>query len=195
MKPRFYKRRRLLNGFFKVDEFLVSPPKEDGGYGPRRRLLVLDRGDAVGVLLIKRETRKVVMIRQFRFAAYPKTDGWLTEIVAGMIDHGESPEETARRETMEEAGYEIGALQHITNFFPSPGGSSERIFLFAADVTEHDLRTQGGGVAAEGEDIRIVELTFDEVRQMAERGEIQDAKSLIAIQWLLARLSATGRST
>lgn len=193
MKPLVEKRERLVDGFFKVDLYHVRLPALDGTLTPVRKQLVLDRGDAVGVLLYCPATAKVIFVRQFRFPASQKVDGWLLEVVAGMMDEGETPEDAARRETLEESGYEVRELVRIAGFFPTPGGSNERIFLFYAEV-EPGMRTAaGGGLATEGEDLEIVEMTVDEVREGLREGAFADAKTLIAIQWLLAK-SAAGRS-
>ena len=187
MKPVIEDQQRLLDGFFNVDQFEVRLPKLDGSLSQTRKQLVLDRGDAVAVLLFRPDTQKVVLIRQFRFPASQKVDGWLLEVVAGMIDEGESPEEAAKRETMEESGYHVQSLEHISDFFPTPGGSNERIFLYYAEVTPSMRKADGGGLASEGEDIEVLEFTIEDVKTKLSRGEFNDAKTLIAVQWLMAR--------
>jgi 8-oxo-dGTP pyrophosphatase MutT (NUDIX family) len=74
---------------------------------------------------------EVVLIEQFRVGALGKTDNpWLIELVAGLIDKEEQPEEVAHREAQEEAGLVIGALWPMTKYFPSPGGSNEFVHLY-----------------------------------------------------------------
>ena len=92
-------------------------------------------------------------MRQFRYSTYEKGPGWLLETVAGVIEPVEAPEAVARRELLEEAGYRVGELESVGCFYLTPGGSSERIYLFFAEVENVDRVTDGGGVDAEGEDM------------------------------------------
>ena len=109
----------------------------------------------------------------------------LIEAIAGMIDSGETPEEAARREVEEETGLSISALQHITTFYPSPGGSSELIFLYYSEVSgEPTNRDNTGGIISEGEDILSLEISLEEALKKTRSGEIMDAKTIIGIYWL-----------
>jgi nudix-type nucleoside diphosphatase (YffH/AdpP family) len=184
-------RRRLFDDFFKVDEAMVRFERFDGTMSEVVRRLVFERGDSAAVLVVHAERRTVCLAQQFRYPAHDKGGGWLADVVAGMIEEGDTPEETARRETLEEAGFEVTAIEPIATFFVSPGGTSERIFLFCAVVTEGTRRTAGGGVASEHEDIHILEWPIEAFLAKVGAGEIQDAKTLIAGYWLkdnLARL-------
>jgi nudix-type nucleoside diphosphatase (YffH/AdpP family) len=155
-----------------------------------------ERSDAVGVLLYDPQDDAVVLVRQFRYPVYASLDpgeregdgakrAWLLEIVAGVVDEGQTVKEVAHRELLEEAGYRVrGELQPIATFYPSPGGSSERIHLFLGEVDCHQRVDKGGGIAAEGEDIQIVVLPFREAMNMIAQGEIRDAKTIIALQHL-----------
>jgi len=155
-----------------------------------------ERGDSVGVLLYEPHDDAVVLVRQFRYPVYAALDpderegdsaeqAWLLEIVAGVVDEGRTVKEVANKELLEEAGYEVeDDLQYITTIYPSPGGTSERIHLFLGKV-EHDQHiSKGGGVVAEGEDTQVVVLPFREAMDMVARGEIRDAKTIIALQHL-----------
>jgi ADP-ribose pyrophosphatase len=167
----------------------------------------LERGDSVGVLLHGPERDAVVLVRQFRYPVYAGLgpderagDGarraWLLETVAGVQDVGRSAIEVGNKELLEEAGYAVrGGLQPIATFYVSPGGTSERIFLYLGEVDAGERAGEGGGVAAEGEDIEIVELPFDEAMDMIARGEIQDAKTIIALQHLALRKTREIRFT
>ncbi|MCP5111641.1 MAG: NUDIX domain-containing protein, partial [bacterium] len=145
-------RRLLLDDFFKIEEARLRFERFDGELSPEVRRLNLDRGDAVAALLVKPKAGNVILVNQFRYPAYTNGAGWITELVAGICEIGESPEETIRREILEEAGYHVGRLEMISQFFPSPGGSSERIFLYHAEVDESLPRETGGGEPSEGED-------------------------------------------
>jgi ADP-ribose pyrophosphatase len=109
---------------------------------------------------------------------------WLLELVAGLIDKDESPEEVARREAQEEAGCTVGALLPIARYLPSPGGSDEFVHLFLGIVDSEGL---GGihGLPDEHEDIRVHLVPLAGARDMLDAGRINNAATLIALQWLL----------
>ncbi|MNZ98550.1 ADP-ribose pyrophosphatase [compost metagenome] len=155
-----------------------------GGMGPviSRELFV--RHDAVCVLPYDPVRDCVVLIEQFRVGALDKSPHpWLLELVAGLIDKDEQPEEVARREAQEEAGLSLGELWPVSAYYPSPGGSDERVHLF---VGRCDSRGAGGvhGLVEEGEDIRVLVLGFDEALAALDTGRIDNAASIIALQWL-----------
>ena len=89
-----------------------------------------------------------------------------------------------RRELEEEIGYRVTSLQHVSTFYLSPGGLSERIFLFYARVSTTQRVSVGGGLAAEGENIRVVTLPVQEALHRLQSGRILDAKTIIGLQWL-----------
>jgi len=174
---------RLYDGFFKLDQVTLRHERFDGTMSPPRAILNLERGDAVGVLLHDIERELLIFVEQFRYAAYERTgQGWVLDIIAGMMEPGESAEQVARREALEEAGYQLETLEFITTFFVSPGGTTERIHLFYAPVHTSDRMSKGGGVG--DEDIRLAELPPSEAWARVEDGRICDAKTIIALQWL-----------
>ncbi len=178
-------RRVVFDDVFKIEEATLRFERFNGQMSAPVRRLVFERGDSAAALLLNRDTQKVILIKQFRYPTYEKGPGWLCEVVAGVIDQGEQPEETIRREIREEVGYQVSDLQPIATFYVSPGGSSERIWLYYAQVREADRVGAGGGRAAEHEDIEQVELSLPELSTALQEGKIVDAKTLIAVQWLL----------
>ena len=182
-------RRVVFDDVFKIEEVRLRFERFNGQMSDPVRRLVFERGDSAAALLLNRDTQKVILIKQFRYPTYEKGPGWLCEVVAGMVDQNEPPEETIRREVHEEIGYQVGDLQPIATFYVSPGGSSERIWLYYAEVGEADRVAAGGGRAAEHEDIEQVELSLPELWTAIEEGKIMDAKTLIAVQWLQHRLA------
>src|SRR5438309_1386579 len=128
------RKRRILNDFFKVDEALLKFEKRDGTLSDTVRRLSFERGDSVSVLIFNATAKKILLVNQFKYPTLAKGPGWITEAVAGMIDEGEIPEDAARREVLEETGYAPSRLEHISTFYVSPGGSSERIVLFYAKI-------------------------------------------------------------
>ncbi|MBP9805248.1 MAG: NUDIX hydrolase [Candidatus Accumulibacter sp.] len=180
-------RRRLLDDFFKVDEAEVSFERADGSMTPPARRLVFERGDSVAAVVVHRESHSLLFTEQFRFPTLGKGSGWLLEVIAGMIDSGETPEAALRREIEEELGFAVARLEPISTFFVSPGGSSERIWLYYAEVTDSGRLSAGGGVAAEQEEIRIVRLSPDAAQAALREGRLPDAKTIIGLQWLFAK--------
>jgi ADP-ribose pyrophosphatase len=181
-------KQRLFDDFFKIDEAILRYERFDGGMSDTVRRLNFERGDSVAALIVNRDTQKVILTNQFRYPAYEKGPGWVSEIVAGVSEEGEDPEAAMRREILEETGYQVADLTRIVNFYPSPGGSSERIFLYYAEVDDTHKVAEGGGVVSEGEDIQILERSLPELWAELEAGELVDAKTLIALLWLRNKL-------
>ena len=146
-----------------------------------------ERGDAAAVLPHDPVRGTVLLVRQFRFAAArPDHDGTLIEAIAGLLDGGE-PEATVRREAEEEAGVTLRDVTRIFSLFMSPGVFTERLTFFTATYGADDRRQRGGGLAEEGEDIEILEMTLDAALDMVRTGLIHDAKTVILLQHLALR--------
>ena len=183
MKVRILKESREYDGFFKIDKAVLRHEKFDGNMSDEMTRLNFNRGDSVAVLLHDPEEDSVLMVRQFRYPAYVNDGpGWILELVAGMMAPGRSPLSVARTELLEEAGYTVDGLEHIGRFYVSPGGSSERVHLYLG--LAHRKISSGGGLTDEHEDIQIAEIPLAEAMKMVETGEICDAKTIIALQWL-----------
>ena len=183
--------KRLLDAFFKIDEYRVSYERYDGTMSPYCERLNFERGDAVGVLLFNTDRHSVVLVEQFKLPTLigrrrdnaSTQDGWITEVMAGMIGRNEDAERAAIRETLEETGYEIDDPELICRFLSSPGGTSERIFLYFAKVT--DSRRPGKDKIGVGdENIHVVEITVNDLFGKLEKGQIDDPKLALAAYWL-----------
>ncbi len=189
-KTEIRSQKRLFDDFFKIDEVIVSHERQDGTMSPDERRLVFERGDAVAVLLYDPDTNNVVIVNQFKVPSLigrrrddPGTvDGWITEAIAGMIDMNETPEQAIVRETMEETGYKIEHPQLIAKFFSSPGGTSERIFLYFAEISEADRIGKGGGL--DDEDVTVLQISANELFDHLEKKKIEDPKLIISAYWL-----------
>ncbi len=146
-----------------------------------------DRGNGAAILLYDPRRGTVLLTRQFRYPAFvnghPEP---LIEAVAGLLDE-RSPEEAIRREAEEEAGCRIVAPRRVFEAFMSPGAVTERLVFFVAEYSAADRVADGGGLAAEGEDIEVLELPLEEALAMIGRGEIMDAKTIMLLQY--AKLS------
>jgi ADP-ribose pyrophosphatase len=175
----------VYDGYFRIDRYRLRHSLHAGGMSNEIVREVFERGHAVGVLLFDPDRDEVVMIEQFRIGAFAAgAEPWLTEIVAGIIEQGETAEQVARREITEEAGIEAGELWPMVRYLVSPGGTSETVELFLGWV---DARRAGGihGLDHEEEDIRVFPLPFPEAAALVEEGKIDNAMTLIALQWLM----------
>lgn len=144
--------------------------------------LRVHRQDASAVLVYNTDSSKLILTRQFRYAVHPKSKEPLLEIVAGKIDKGETPLEAAIRETEEEIGYKIQRehIRLLTTCYASPGYTSERFFIYFAQVRNKDRTGDGGGMEAENESIEVVELPVKEFLAMVHERKIEDAKTYLA---------------
>lgn len=178
-------RQTRYQGFFTIATLRLRHALFRGGWSEVLTREVFERGDSVAVILYDPIQDKVVLIEQFRVGALRSGDNpWLVEIVAGVIEDGESPEQVARRETQEEAGCAIRHSLRVGSFYTSPGGSSEKTTLYCGIVDSTGLGGIHGSVE-EHEDIRVLVVDFAEVQSMLERGKINSALPVIGLQWLL----------
>lgn len=144
----------------------------------------VDKITGAAILIYKQDEDKVVLIKQFRVPLVDKEESVLLEVPAGLTDEGESSEKTIVREVMEETGYKIKKFNKIFSFYTSPGFNSEKLDLFWGVVTAEDKKEKGGGLDHESENITVLEIPADECMEMLDSGEIVDAKTIIALQWL-----------
>lgn len=177
-------KQECYRGFFRLEKYRLRHRLYDGSMSNEIERELFERGHAAAVLLYDPQRDRVVVQEQFRIGALELEGGpWLLEIVAGIIEPGESAEEVVRREAVEEAGCTIEALTFICEYLVSPGGTSERISLYCGMV---DSRGVGGvhGLDTEDEDILVQTVPFDEVWTWLQEGEINSASPIIALQWL-----------
>ena len=173
-----------FRGYFRMDLYRLRHRLHEGGWSREITREVFERGRAAALLPYDPVLDRVVLIEQFRIGAYAAgRRPWLIEIVAGIIESGETAEEVARRETVEEAGCKVSAVVPISDYLVSPGGASESIALFCGKV---DASKADGihGCKDEDEDIRVFTLPFAEALAKVENGEIANAAAVITILWL-----------
>lgn len=175
----------LHAGFFRMDHFRFRHRLFEGGWSPSLSREVMLRDPVAAVIPYDPVRDEVVLLEQFRGGMYAAGDErpWSIEIVAGIIEPGESAEEMARRETQEESGCTVGRLEKVMGFYPSPGGCSEHVTVFCGEV---DSTGVGGihGVAEEGEDIRVFSEKVDDAMALIKSGAIDNSIGVIGIQWL-----------
>ncbi|MFI9654082.1 NUDIX domain-containing protein [Guyparkeria sp. GHLCS8-2] len=182
----------LYRGFFSLQRYRLRFEYFDGSWSEPIEREIFERGHAVAVLPYDPERGEVVLIEQFRPGALDAPTGpWLVEIVAGMIEPGESAEDVARRESDEEAGLAIDELYPLTRYWVSPGGTTESIYLFLARVDTAQIDRDGDGrvdgqfgLDHEHEDIRVRVVPIEQAVADVEGGRIVAAAPVIALLWL-----------
>ena len=177
-------RETLYSGFFSLDLYRFRHRLFNGEMSGEVKREIFERGHAAVLLPFDPVRDEVVLIEQIRIAAFDTSESpWLLEMVAGMIEEGETIEDVARREAVEEAGLIVGRSKKMLSYLASPGGTSERLSILAGEV---DATTAKGihGLAAENEDIRVHVVSREQAYQWVEEGKIDNAATVIALQWL-----------
>ncbi|MDH5747888.1 MAG: ADP-ribose diphosphatase [Rhodospirillales bacterium] len=184
-------REAAYQGYFRIDRYRLKHRLFEGGWSGEMEREVFERGHVAGVLPYDPVLDRLVVIEQFRIGALAAMDSpwpgndfspWLLEFVAGVIDEGETPEEVARRETIEETGCEIQDMIPVYRYLSTAGSCSEYVFLYCGRV---DAANAGGiyGLTEEHENIRVLSVPSEKAFQWLDEGRIVNAKALIALQW------------
>ena len=182
-------REFLFRGFIQVEKVsfrhrLFNQPD----YSPVIQRELIHRPEAAGVLLYNDQQQRFALIEQFRVGALNDSESaWQLEIIAGVLDGDEAPEDCIRRESLEESGCEVQQLQHLFSFYPSAGACSEFFHLYAAEV---ELPKMGGifGMPDEGENIQLHLFDYSEVGTLLRNGRLRNAPVIMALQWLAQHL-------
>lgn len=178
------KKENLYKGFFKCNKYTLKHKLFAGGWSVEMQREFFERGHAAALLPYDVKNDQVVLLEQFRLGAMDsKQSPWLFELVAGMIEEGEVSSDVVKREALEEAGLTIKSCQFITNFLVSPGGTTEQIDLYVANV-DSSLASGLHGLEEEGEDIRVHVLPRETAYQWVVDGKVNNATTIIALQWL-----------
>ncbi len=175
-----------FQGFFRLEQYRLRHRKFDGEWGRPITRELFERGHAAAVLPYDPHTDEILLIEQFRAGAMSAPDGpWLLEIVAGIIEADEAPEQVVARESIEEADCQISSLIPLYDYLVSPGGTTERIVLFCGRV---DMKTIDAGSihgnGEEDEDIKVHVMPFHDALELLNTGQINSASAIIALQWL-----------
>lgn len=174
----------LYHGFFKIERYGFKHKLFAGGFSEPIYREILERGHAVAVLPYDPITDSVLLIEQIRIGALAsKSNPWLLECIAGMADGSTDYQQVAKKEALEEAGIELTDLEFMLSYLSSPGGTTERLYLYTASA---DLSQAGGifGLPSEGEDIKVHILPFNDAIQLLNDGTIDNAATVISLQWL-----------
>tara|TARA_Y200000002_G_scaffold297511_1_gene252148 strand:+ start:181 stop:762 length:582 start_codon:yes stop_codon:yes gene_type:complete len=181
-------KKNLYDGFFKMHEISLKYKKYDGSWSNEIKRELFGGAQVSAVLPFDPIKKKIVLIQQFRPGTISKnTNNYLNEIVAGIIDPGESPEIAAKRECLEETGYKIKKLTPIQGYFPAPGSSESFYHLFLGEVDSKNGK-KIMGLDKENEDILVESFEINQVKKMMQEGEFINGLTLIAIQWFFLNI-------
>lgn len=185
-------KRLVTNGFLKIFKIELTHSLFTGGESQPFQRELMERGQAVAIVLYDESRSKVVMVEQFRIGAITGPDSpWLLEFPAGVVKDGESYEDVALRECEEEVGRKPDKLHKITNCFLSPGGCTERITIFYGSIDSKGLDNTIKGLDCENEDIRVRVLDLDEALNMTKNGLICNASTILGLYWLANKTGHT----
>ncbi len=181
-RVRIVNTQTLSDDWSLLKKYTFDFQRHDGSWQQLQRE-AYDHGDGAALLLYNRERQSVILTRQFRLPAYVNgSDGMLIEVAAGLLE-GENPEERIRKEAEEETGYRIDNVEKVFEAWMSPGSVTEKLHLFVAEYQPDDKISTGGGLPEEGEDLEVLEMTFAEAMQAMKTGTINDAKTIMLLQY------------
>lgn len=186
-----HNKRRVHSNFFAVDELSLSHARFDGTQGPVLQREVFVAADAVTVLPYDPIRDVVLLVEQIRMGPLVRGDRfpWVMEPVAGRIEPGDSPEGTAHKEAMEEAGLKLGDLHHVASYYPSTGCFTEFVHSYVGIAELPETAAKLGGVDAEGEDIKGHILSRDDLMTRIAEGTLPDGPLVLSAFWLQANVA------
>lgn len=172
----------LSDNWYTLRKVTYNYLKKDGEWETQSRE-AYDRGNGAAILLYNKNSKTVILTRQFRLPTYLNGNetGMMIEVCAGLLDE-DNPEECIRRETEEETGYKISTVEKLFEVYMSPGSVTEILYFFAAEYTKEMKVNEGGGAEGEHENIEVLEYDFDTAFKMIKSGEIKDAKTIMLLQ-------------
>ena len=173
----------LHKGWASLSEISFDYKMRAGGWIQKKRESY-NRGDGATILLYNKEKQTVILVKQFRISAFlnDSKTGFVLETCAGMLDK-DDPETCVIKEVEEETGYRINKVEKIFEAYSSPGALTEKLFYFVGEYSDKMKVSEGGGLESEQEDIEVLELSFESVLKSIETGEIEDAKTIILLQY------------
>ncbi len=182
-RVRIVESRVLSDDWYLLKKTTFDFLRRDGVW-QRQSRETYDRGDGATILLFNRQAKTVILTRQFRFPVFVNGhDGMLIEAAAGLLDDA-SPEARIRAEAEEETGYFVQNVEKVFEAYMSPGSVTEKLHFFVGEYQAADRINEGGGVAAEGEDLEVIELPLTQALQAIRQGAIVDAKTIMLLQFV-----------
>lgn len=172
----------LSDNWYTLRKVTYAYLKNDGTWETQSRE-AYDRGNGATILLFNKDTKTVILTRQFRLPTYVNGNetGMMIETCAGLLDK-DNAEECIRRETGEETGYKVSSVEKVFEVYMSPGSVTEIVYFFVAEYSKAMKVNEGGGIEEEQENIEVLELDFEEAYRMIASGEIKDAKTIMLLQ-------------
>ena len=187
-KFKIINKKNIHKGFFEMNEVTLKYKKIDGSWTNNIKRELFGGAQVSAVLPYDPIKKEIVLIQQFRPGTISKNiNNFLYEIVAGIIDKGESAETTAKRECIEETGCEIKNILPIQGYFPAPGSSESFYHLFLAEIDAFEGE-RVMGLKSENEDILVKSYKINEIKQKMQNKEIINGLSLIALQWFFLNI-------
>ena len=182
-KVRNIKKEVLSKAWYSLYRYTFDYQKEDALWETQQRE-TYDRGNGAAIFLYNPRSGKVILTRQFRMPTYvnENPDGMMVEVCAGLLE-GDHPEACIIKEVEEETGYRIPKVQQVFEAYMSPGAVTEKLHFFLGEYNESMKISSGGGSEQESENIEVLEMDFESAYQMISTGEIQDAKSILLLQY------------
>jgi nudix-type nucleoside diphosphatase (YffH/AdpP family) len=173
----------LSNNWYTLKKIAFNFKNKEGHWESHIRE-VYDRGNGAAILLYNRDSKKVILTKQFRIPTYinGNDNGMLIEVCAGLLDNNQ-PEVCIIKEAEEETGYRIDKVKKIFEAYMSPGAVTEILYFFIAEYNKDMKVSAGGGLKEEQENIEVLELDFDNAFNMIYNGEIKDAKTIMLLQY------------
>jgi ADP-ribose pyrophosphatase len=183
LKYKIINKKNLYSGFFSLNKYEFIHEKHNGEWTSTVEREVFSGAHVSSLLPYDPIKKEIILIQQFRAGALSRYDeNYLLEIVAGIVDEGENPEQTAIRECFEETGCEVKKIHPIQSYFPAPGSSESFYHIYLGEVQAFDGE-RIKGIEKENEDILVKSFKIDEVRQMLKEKKIMNGLTLVALQW------------
>ncbi len=179
---RIHTRETLSESWFKLEKVTFDQRRKGGSLQTLERE-VYHNGPGAAVLPIDHARGTVLLVRQLRIPVHVNGDEPLViELCAGIVDAGDAPIDTVRKEAEQEMGYRLREVRKVFELYMSPGSSAEKVHLFVAKYEPGDHIGAGGGLPAEGEQIQVIELPLASAWEMVVAGQIVDAKTVLMLQ-------------
>ena len=183
IKYKIINKENLYSGFFSLNKYEFIHQKHDGNWTDKVQREIFSGAQVSTLLPYDPIKKEILLIQQFRAGVLSKYDeDYLYEIVAGIIDLNEEPEETAKRECLEETGCEVKKITPIQSYFPAPGSSESYYHLYLGEINSFDGE-RVMGLADENENILVKSFKVDKVKKMLQEKIIKNGLTLIALQW------------